>query len=60
MIGQNKLLIEAHPEESLEQAYRTVQVTNTRFEDFYEKIKDSFVDDGSQINLKTGAYSVKY
>ena len=60
MIGQNKLLIEAHPEEYLEQAYRTVQVTNTRLEDFYGKMKDSFVDDGSQINLKTGAYSVRY
>ena len=60
MIGSNKLVIEAHPEEYLEQAYRTVKVKNTRFEDFYGKIGDSFVDDGSHINLETGSYSVRY
>jgi hypothetical protein len=62
MIGQNKLVIEAHPEEYLEQAHRTIQVTNNRFEDFYGKIEDSFLDDvdGSQVDLKTGAYSVRY
>ena len=56
MIGQNKLVFEAHPEEYLEQEYRTAQAGVNRI----EHNGDYFADDGFNINLKTGAYSVSY
>ena len=56
MIGQNKLVFEAHPEEYLEQEYRTAQAGVNSL----ENNEDHFADDEFNINLKTGAYSVSY
>ena len=58
VVGHKKLVFAPHPEEYLEQRYNRVKMIRLDTSDGF--IGTDFLDDAFNIDLKTGAYSVRY